>query len=77
MLLSQWDFVNEECRYSVTACKQEYLAKYRDLVIQETSLKAHIKDLINRFVRTGTGSVKKKKSRGRPSVAEEVVDHLR
>ena len=40
-LLSQWDFVNEEFVYSVTACKQEYLTKYRDLMIQETSLKAH------------------------------------
>ena len=37
-LLSQWDFVNEEWLYSVTACKQEYLVKYRDLIIQETSL---------------------------------------
>ena len=27
VLLSQWDFVNEELVYSVTACKQEYLAK--------------------------------------------------
>ena len=47
------DFINEKCVYSVTACKQEYLDKYRDLLIQETSLKAHIKDVINKFVRTG------------------------
>ena len=63
VLLSQWDFVNEEWLYSVTACKQEYLVKYRDLIIQETSLKAHIRDVINRFVRTG--SINKEKSRGR------------
>ena len=31
-------FVNGERVYSVTACKQEYLAKDRDLQIQETSL---------------------------------------
>ena len=49
--------------YSVTDCKQEYRAKYRDLIIQETSLKAHITDVINRFVRTG--SINKEKSRGR------------
>ena len=68
-------FVNEECAYSATVCKQEYLAKYRVLIIQETSLEVHIRDVINRFVRTG--SVNKEKSRGRPSVSEEVVDDLR
>ena len=52
--------------YAVTACKQEYLAKYRDLIIQDTSLDAHIKDVINRFVRTD--SVNKEKSRGRHRV---------
>ncbi|KAJ3659446.1 hypothetical protein Zmor_011135 [Zophobas morio] len=62
-------------RVYVTACKQEYLAKYRDLIIQGTSLEAHITDIINRFVRTG--SVCKRKSRGRSSVSEEVVDDLR
>ena len=61
--------------YSVIACKQEYLAKCRDLIIQETSLQVHIRDVIHRFVRTG--SVHKGKSRGRPSVSEEVVDDLR
>ena len=75
VLLLQWDFVNEECVYSVTACKQEYLVKYRDLIIQETSLEGDIRDVINRFVRTG--SVNKEKSRGRPSVSEKVVDDLR
>ena len=68
-------FVNEEFVYSVTACKQEYLAQYRDLIVQETSLKAHIRDVINRFVRTG--SVHKGKSPGRPSISEEVVDNLK
>mgnify|MGYP005987091825 CR=1 len=68
-------FVNEDFVYSVTACKHEFLAKYSDLKIQETSLKAHIRDLINIFVRTG--SVNKWKSPGRPSVFEEVVDDLR
>ena len=61
--------------YSVTTCKQEYLAKHRDLIIQETSLEGHIRDVINRFVRTG--SVHKEKSCGRPLVSEEVVDDLR
>ena len=68
-------FVNEECLYSVTACKQEYLAKYHDLIIQETSLRAHIRDVINRFVRSG--SVNTGRSPERPSVSEEVVDDLR
>ena len=63
VLLSKWDFVNKECLYSVTACKQEYVAKYRDLIIQEISLKAHIWHVINRFVRTG--SINKEKSRRR------------
>ena len=58
--------------YSVTACKPEYLAKYRDLIIQETSLEAHTGDVINRFVRTG--NVNKGSSPGRPSVSEEVDD---
>ena len=49
--------------YSVTACKQEYLAKYPDSIIQKTSLEAHIRDVINRFDRTGR--VNKDKSRGR------------
>ena len=71
-MLSQWAFVNEQ--FSVTACKQECLAKYRDLIIQETSLEADIRDIVNRFVRTA--SVNKEKSRGRPSVSEEVVDDL-
>ena len=45
------------------------------MIIQETSLEIHIRDVINRFVRTG--SVDKRKSPGRPSVSEEVVDDLR
>ena len=61
--------------FSVTACKQKYLAKYRDLIIQETSLEAHIRDVINRFVRSG--SVNKGKSPGRAAISEEVVDDLR
>ena len=47
-------FINEVWIDSVTVCKQEYLAKYRDLIIQETSLDAHIRVIINRFVRTVT-----------------------
>ena len=68
-------FVSEECVYSAIACNQEYLAKYPDLKIQETSLEVHIRDVINRFVRTG--SVDKGKSPRRPSVSEEVVGDLR
>ncbi|KAJ3650075.1 hypothetical protein Zmor_021783 [Zophobas morio] len=68
-------FVNGECMYSVTVCKQKFLPKYRDLIIQETSLKAHIKDVINRFVQTS--SVDKGKSPRRPSVSEEVVDDFK
>ncbi|KAJ3659556.1 hypothetical protein Zmor_011240 [Zophobas morio] len=68
-------FVDGAWLYSVAACKQEYLANYPDLEIQETSLEAHIRDVINRFVRTG--NVNKGKSSGRPAVSEEVVDDLR
>ncbi|KAJ3662408.1 hypothetical protein Zmor_006758 [Zophobas morio] len=68
-------FVDGAWLYSVAACKQEYLANYPDLEIQETSLKAHIRDVINRFVRTS--NVNKGKSSGRPAVSEEVVDDLR
>ena len=68
-------FLNKECVYSVTGCKQQYLAKYRDLIIQETSLEAHMRDVFNRFIRTG--SVNKGKSHRRPSVPEEVVNDLR
>ena len=60
---------------SVTAFKQEYLAKYRYLIIQETSLEIHIRDVINWFVRISSGD--KEKFPGRPSVSEEVVDDLR
>ena len=42
---------------------------------QEISLAAHIRDVINIFVRTGC--VNKGKSPGRPSVSEKVVDDLR
>ena len=45
------------------------------VIIQERSLGAHIRDVINRFVRTG--SVDKGKSPGRSSVYEKVVDDLR
>ena len=61
--------------YSVTACKQEYLAKYRDLIIQEISLEADIRNVINIFALTG--SVDKGKSPGRPSISEGVVNDLR
>ena len=57
-------FANGEFVYSLTSCKQEYLAKYSDLIVQETSSEAHIRDVINRFVRTG--SVDKEKFPGKP-----------
>ena len=68
-------FVDRECVYSVTVCKQEYLVKYPDLQIQETSLEAHIKNAINRFV--WIGGANKGKSPGRPSVSENVVTSLK
>ena len=68
-------FVNGEFVYSVTAWKQEYPAKYPDLQIQETSLEAHTRDVIHKFVRTG--SVNKGKFPRKPSVFEKVVDDLR
>ncbi|KAJ3643407.1 hypothetical protein Zmor_026120 [Zophobas morio] len=68
-------YPKEEWVSSIIACKQEYLAKYRDMIIQQTSSEAHVRDAINRFVRTG--SVDKGKSPGKPSISEEVVDDLR
>ena len=75
VMLSQWDIRKRRVVYSVTACKQEYLDKYRDLIIQETPLEGHIIDVINRFV--WIGSVNKEKSRGRPTISKEVIDDLR
>ena len=49
--------------------------KYSDFQIQETSLKAHIRDVINIFLRID--SINKGKSPRRPSLFEEVVDDLR
>ena len=65
---------NEEWLYSATTHKQECLAKYRDVIIQEKPSEAHIRNVINRFV--PTGSVYKGKSSGRPWVSKEVVDEF-
>ena len=62
-------FVNEECVYSITACKQEYLAKYPDSQIQKTSLEAHIRDVV-----TDLFELAKRKSSRRPSVSEVIAD---
>lgn len=67
--------INGEWIYSVEACKNEYLAKYPDVQILESSLKAHIRDVMNRFMQTG--NVSKGKSPGRPQVSQEVVEDLR
>ena len=67
-------FLNEEWVFSVTVCKQGFLAKYHDLITQETSLESQIRDEINRFV--PTGSINKGTSRGRPAVSEEVLRRL-
>ena len=45
------------------------------MIIQETSLEVHIRDVINRFV--PTGRIDKGKSPGKLSVSEKVVDDLR
>ena len=45
--------VKEECAFC-NLSKQEYLTKYPDFQIQETSLEAHIRgDVINIFARNG------------------------
>ncbi|KAJ3662057.1 hypothetical protein Zmor_006424 [Zophobas morio] len=61
--------------YSVQACKDEYLAKFPELNIEEQSLMTHIKRIVDRF--NSTGNVSKGKSPGRPPVSEEVVEDLR
>ncbi|CAG9822325.1 unnamed protein product [Phaedon cochleariae] len=68
-------FINGGWSYSVVACKDEYLAKYSNVQIQEFSLKAHIRTVMNRFIQNG--NVNKKKSTGRPQISEEVVENLR
>src|SRR5699024_2578615 len=67
--------VNGTWTYSLQACKNEYLVRFPDIQIQEASLMKHIRDVIDRFVRTG--SVSKGKSPGRPSVSDETVADLR
>ena len=42
--------------YSVTACKQGYLAKYPDFQIHETSVEAYTLGVIKRFIRTGVST---------------------
>ncbi|KAJ3661413.1 hypothetical protein Zmor_005808 [Zophobas morio] len=61
--------------YSVQACKDEYLAKFPELNIEEQSLMTHIKRIVDRF--NSTGNVSQGKSPGRPPVSEEVVEDLR
>lgn len=61
--------------YSVEACKNEYLAKFPALDIEEQSLMTHIRRIVARFEETG--SVLKGKSSGRPQVGQEVVEDLR
>ncbi|KAJ3665723.1 hypothetical protein Zmor_001204 [Zophobas morio] len=46
--------------YSVQACKDEYLAKFPELNIEEQSLMTHIKRIVDRF--NSTGNVSKGKS---------------
>ncbi|KAJ3650010.1 hypothetical protein Zmor_021723 [Zophobas morio] len=60
--------------YSVDACKDEYLVKY-PILIEEESLKTHIRRIVARF--NDTGSVSKRKPTRRPQVSEDVVEDLR
>ena len=65
-------YTKSECILGRLVSKNIWQIPY---LIQEKSLEAHIRDVINRFVRIG--SVDKGKSPRRPSVSEEVVDDLR
>ncbi|CAH1116798.1 unnamed protein product [Phaedon cochleariae] len=67
--------INGGWSYSVVACMHEYLARYPNVQIQESSSKAHNRTVINRFIQTE--NVNKKKSTRRPQVSEEVVENLR
>ncbi|KAJ3659088.1 hypothetical protein Zmor_010796 [Zophobas morio] len=60
--------------YSVNACKDEYLVRY-PVVIEEESLKTHIRRIVARF--NDTGSFSKGKPTGRPQVSGDVVEDLR
>jgi hypothetical protein len=61
--------------YSVEACKNEYLAKFPRIDIEEEeSLLAPIRRIVDRFNKTG--NVSKKKSPVRPQVSEEIVEDL-
>ncbi|KAJ3661381.1 hypothetical protein Zmor_005779 [Zophobas morio] len=50
--------------YSVQACKDESLAKFPELNIEEQSLMTQIKRIVDRF--NSTGNISKGKSPGRP-----------
>jgi hypothetical protein len=66
---------NGEWSYSVQACKDEYLAKFPNLDVEEQSLMTHIRRIMDRFDKTG--DVSKGKSSGRPQVSEDIVEDLR
>jgi hypothetical protein len=66
--------INEEWKYSVVLCKNEFLANFSQFNGQESALVAHSRDVINRF--NVTGSANKGKSTGRPQIAQDVFDDL-
>jgi hypothetical protein len=66
---------NAEWVYSINACKEEFFAKFPNDNIVEANLIPHIRRIVDRFV--ATGSVKKDKSDGRPSVNEEIIEDFR
>jgi hypothetical protein len=66
---------NGEWSYSVQACKDEYLAKFPHLDVEEQSLMTHIRRIVDRFDKTG--DVSKGKSSERPQVGEDIVEDLK
>jgi hypothetical protein len=69
--------INEDGQWIhfVQACKDEYLTTYPGIDIEEQTLMAHIRKIVDRF--EATRNVSKGKSQGRPQVREEVAEDLR
>jgi hypothetical protein len=59
----------------VQACKDEHLAKFLNLDVEEQSLMTHIRRIVDRFDKTG--DISKGKSSERPQVGEDIVEDLR
>ncbi|KAJ3652348.1 hypothetical protein Zmor_018323 [Zophobas morio] len=59
--------------YLIHACMNEFLATFPQFDANNSTLKKHIRDLVNRFTQTGT--VHEGKSSERPGVFEDIFQN--